>query len=195
MQSERTQDVYEYWNSLRQGASAPLRSDFDPSVLRRRLPDLFMLELSGPDLIFRLAGTRICELYRRELRHHRFLSLWQGADQDKALEAALAALRTEEAVVINLSMRHGLGDTPCEMLLMPIRSSGKLADRLLGCLLPLAPVSLGKVFSPGCMQARYWLPATDGFDPDATPTVGEARPDIRPLLQRLVDAARMTRRR
>jgi hypothetical protein len=172
-----------------------LRSDFDPAVLRRRLPDLFMLELRGPDLLFRLAGTRICELYRRELRHERFLSLWQVADRDKALEAALAALRTEEAVVISLAMRHALGDTPCEMLLMPIRSSGKLADRLLGCLLPLTSVSIGKVFSLGSMQAKYWLPATDTHVPEEAVSTGLTRPDIRPLLQRLVDAARMTRRR
>lgn len=195
MQSERTQDVYDYWNSLRQGQSAPLRSDFDPVALRGRLPDLFMLELRGPDLLFRLAGTRICELYRQELRHYRFLSLWQAADQDKALEAALAALRTEEAVVLSLSMRHGLGDTPCEMLLMPIRSSGRLADRLLGCLLPLSPVPIGKVFSLGSMQARYWLPATDTHVPEETAAAGLTRPDIRPLLQRLVEAARMARRR
>lgn len=195
MQSERTQDVYDYWNSLRQGSSAPLRSDFDPVVLRRRLPDLFMLELSGTDILFRLAGTRICELFRRELRYHRFLSLWQRSDQDTALEAALAGLRTEEAVVIRLSMRHGLGDTPCEMLLMPIRSCGKLADRWLGCLLPLAPVSLGKVFSLGSMQVQYWLPATASHDIDVPEPSRVAGPDIRPLLKRLVEAARMTRRR
>lgn len=195
MQSERAHDVYDYWNSLRQGHAPPLRSDFDPTILRRRLPDLFMLELRGTDLIFRLAGTRICDLYRRELRHERFVSLWQFADQDRALEASLAALRTEEAVAISLSMRHVLGDIPCEMLLMPIRSSGRLADRLLGCLLPLKPVSLGKIFTPGSMQMRHWLPATDTHVPEQVDAVSVTRPDLRPFLQRLADAARITRRR
>ena len=47
------------------------------------LPETFIVEGTGAlGYRFRLAGTRICEQFGRELRGADLLSLWEGADRD-----------------------------------------------------------------------------------------------------------------
>lgn len=156
LQSVHSNEVFTYWDSLRAGRAAPSRAQIDPAALRHRLPDLFMLDWNGPQLNFRLAGTRICERFGRELRDTRFLSLWSKACRDQVNEAALAALRLEEAVMMEIRLTGANEALSFEMLLLPLRSVSGVVDRLLGCLLPLtsAPATL-----PGAsITLIHWMP-------------------------------------
>ncbi|MCO5733835.1 PAS domain-containing protein [Rhizobium sp. SSA_523] len=201
MRSEKAREIHRYWNSLRRGGAAPLRADFQPMAIRQRLPDLFMLDLADADFRFRLAGTRICDMFGTELRGSNFLSLWQAESRDRALEAALSALRTEDAEFISLRVPAASGWQDCDMLLLPIRSSGHLADRLLGGLFAQTGVSLDRPVPRGSLELESWRPAH--WSPAATRTAvppirtvpSHQQFDIRLVLQRLFDTARSARRR
>ena len=69
MRSKTTREIYAYWNALRGQRDVPARSQIEPARIRHILPDLFILERTQRgDIRFRLAGTRICGLFARELR-------------------------------------------------------------------------------------------------------------------------------
>ncbi len=61
---QKTQELLEYWDSLRQDGAVPKRQEIQPQHIKKLLPNIFMLEQFDDDhMVFRLAGTRLCERY------------------------------------------------------------------------------------------------------------------------------------
>ncbi|TXM87718.1 PAS domain-containing protein, partial [Methylobacterium sp. WL122] len=62
--------LYSYWDRLRGQRCAPERSEIEPGAIRHLLADSLILELDMPHrtATLRLAGTRVCALFGRELR-------------------------------------------------------------------------------------------------------------------------------
>jgi len=74
--------LFQYWNQLRDGRPAPKRSEVEPADIRSLLADTFILERdTRGEAVFRLAGTRLCACYGRELKGFSFPSLWREKDQ------------------------------------------------------------------------------------------------------------------
>jgi hypothetical protein len=74
--------LFQYWNRLRDGRSAPKRSEVEPADIKALLADTFILERdTRGEAVFRLAGTRLCGYYGRELKGFSFPSLWREKDQ------------------------------------------------------------------------------------------------------------------
>ncbi len=169
-----SEEVYHYWNSLRRMRSAPLRSEFDPGAVRRHLQDLFMLDWQQTELHFRLAGTRICDAFAEEFLGKPFASLWRSASHRSVLEAALSALRTEEAMLLDLTADNEETSFAFEMLLMPMRGSPRFADRLLGSLSPLQPLSGAHPLMAGTLQLDRWQPVAAIVDDPDRPTARSA---------------------
>lgn len=146
MKHATSRELYDYWNRLRGAARAPLRSEIEPSDIRRILSETFILEVGGRDDYFvRLAGTRVCALYCRELKGSNLLDLWSG--EDRHAMATLAAAVTEDgagAVVTLAATTAGGHETACEMLLLPLRHGGEIFNRVLGsCVALERPYWLG----------------------------------------------------
>lgn len=133
-------DIYAYWDALRGGAASPMRNQIEPAAIRLALPDLFMLEATPDgDLLFRLVGTRMCALFGRELRAHSFLDLWAGGPASNPIEITQGVILHESPVLMNLLGFFQDGETArFEMLLLPIRSTQGVCDRLMGALVPEA---------------------------------------------------------
>src|SRR3954471_5022016 len=69
MKHPSNRELFEYWNLRRGERLPPERSDIDPGAIRKILGDTFVLEMSGiNNPVFRLAGTRLCALFARELK-------------------------------------------------------------------------------------------------------------------------------
>jgi hypothetical protein len=74
--------LFQYWNRLRDGRPAPKRSEVEPADIKALLADTFILERdTRGEAVFRLAGTRLCAGYGRELKGFSFPSLWRDKDQ------------------------------------------------------------------------------------------------------------------
>ena len=77
MKLASTRDVFSHWDTCRGLRQAPDREDIEPGAIRRALGDVFMLDLEpGFGHPFRLAGTRLCALFGRELKATAFFPLW-----------------------------------------------------------------------------------------------------------------------
>jgi hypothetical protein len=69
MKHPANRELYGYWNERRGDRLAPERADIEPSAIRQVLGDTFVLAADGiAHHPFRLAGTRLCALFGRELK-------------------------------------------------------------------------------------------------------------------------------
>jgi len=141
MKHASTRTLFDYWNQRRGWRQAPARSDIDPGDIRHVLGDTFMLAADFVDGIrFRLAGTRVCALFAREIKGEPFKSLWSEASRE-ALETLLAAVLSENVGVVAGVLGRTLDRTEAELelLLLPLSFDGRTRIRALGALAPLTP--------------------------------------------------------
>lgn len=141
MKHNSSQAVYAYWNEKRGTRSAPERGDIDPADIRRALGDTVMLAADFVDRWrFRLAGTRVCALFNREIKGEALTSLWREADQATIETLAVTVTQEKVGAVIGLTGRAADGaEADLEMLLLPLAHNGHARIRALGVLAPLAP--------------------------------------------------------
>lgn len=141
MKHASTRILFDYWNEKRGSRPAPDRADIDPAAIRHALGDTFMLAADFVDqLRFRLAGTRVCALFCREIKGEEFLSLWQEPNR-KAIVDLLAVVNDETVgAVAGLTGRTADGDQlDLEFLLLPLAHTGHARIRALGVMAPLVP--------------------------------------------------------
>ena len=73
MKQTTIQTLYAYWDGVRAGRIAPRRLEIEPARIAAILSETFMLECGDGDYRYRLAGSRLCELFGYELRGTSFL--------------------------------------------------------------------------------------------------------------------------
>lgn len=139
MMHAHARTLMSYWDSRRREDAVPAREDIAASDLRELLGNLFMLQRhDATHHVFRLAGTKLCDLHQRELRDQNFLSFWRGYDREQIrllLEAVLANASPGGAY----STAHSLsGDKlEVELVMTPLASKTGKVDRILGLYQPL----------------------------------------------------------
>jgi hypothetical protein len=146
MKHATTRELYDYWNRVRGAEKAPLRSSIEPSDIRRILAETFILEVEGRDrFAVRLAGTRVCSLYCREIKGSNLLDLWAGEDRSAMTTLAAAVAEDGAAAVVTVSAWTARDqEAVTEWLLLPLRHGGATFNRVLGsCALLERPFWLG----------------------------------------------------
>ena len=128
-----------YWNARRRLEPAPKRTEILPEDLGGLLSHLFLLKRMDSDHhVFRLAGTGLCRIHRREFRDQNFLSLWTGHDRQHMralLEGVLAAPAPASAITEAVALDSSTQEV--EVTLLPLRGPEGLLDRALGLYQPL----------------------------------------------------------
>jgi hypothetical protein len=155
MKHQGSISLFQYWDRLRNGRPAPRRTEIEPADIKTLLADTFILEKDArSEAVFRLAGTRLCALYGRELKGFSFASLWRDKDQRLVGKLAEGTFRSKSIVVIAFDgVSRNLRENSFELLLLPL-DGGHENPRCMGIV--------------SAMQAPFWL----GADP-----VVEARID------------------
>ncbi|MBB3947589.1 hypothetical protein GGQ73_003557 [Rhizobium skierniewicense] len=152
MKTNTSIDIYAYWDALRGNRAAPLRSEIDPSHIRHLLPDLFVLTDSNDGSpVFRLTGTRLYNLFGRELRETAFSALWQADQSGDACRIASGVMQNERPVLFDIEAESESGHLrqEFEMLLLPLQAEPHFPARLLGALVSDPPLAdFGQPFQP-----------------------------------------------
>ncbi|EJT05342.1 PAS domain-containing protein [Rhizobium sp. CCGE 510] len=143
MRVQTTIEIFDYWNRIRGAADAPLKSQVEPSAVPHLLQSLFILETREEgDIGFRLAGTRICDLFGRDLRGARFSSLWANGQHADIERTAMGVMDHTMPALFNATGYSTVGhQASFEIIMMPLRSPGGACDRLLGAIAPTAAAS------------------------------------------------------
>lgn len=172
MKHWHTRHLHAYWTTLRGEAAAPLRGSIEPADIREVLGDTFILENAPPaaHVPFRLAGTRLCALYGRELKGRSFLGLWSERDMEAMATLLQAVGGDAAAAVLGVETFNERGQSVAsEMLLLPLSRGGRVYDRVLGLMVPI--------------EKPYWL----GLHPIIRQDISSLRliwPDEHPPLAR-----------
>lgn len=141
MQQPTSRQLYAYWDRVRNGRVAPRRFEIEPAKIAALLPETFIAEGVGPlGHRFRLAGTRICEQFGRELRGADLLSLWEEADRD-AVAALLRSVLADAAVGYGRfkAYTHTNRQANFEFVLLPLIHTGEAINRILGAITAIEP--------------------------------------------------------
>lgn len=143
------QALYAYWNQVRAGRIAPLRLEIEPARIAGILSETFMLERVDADAYqFRLAGTRLGELFGKELRGTNFLEGWE--EEDRHTLRQLLSKITGQAAGISLTIEGASDDrhrVELDVMLLPLIHAGSTINRIIGAM--------------SATTAPYWL----GSDP------------------------------
>lgn len=137
MYQDDSVELFLYWNRLRGKRPAPRRTEIEPRQIKSVLGDTFILEQDARgEPIFRLAGTRLCASYGRELKGYAFPLIWSMRDQRVIARLAYSAFHENAVVVVTFDALDAKGRrVPFEMLLLPLES-GFGSPRLLGSMIP-----------------------------------------------------------
>lgn len=175
MKQDASMALFHYWNRLRDGRAAPKRTEIEPADIKSLLADTFILEKdTRGEAVFRLAGTRLCAIYGRELKGFSFPSLWR--DKDQRLIARLAGNVFENKAVVTIAFEGTSSkgrSNGFELLLLPL-DGGSENPRCLGI--------------TSAAEKPFWLgadPITEAsiesvrtIDPDREPMFLKNRPAI-----------------
>ena len=146
MRHKTSQHLYDYWNRLRGPRLAPRRFEIEPASIGDALPDTFILERHDTGTFpYRLAGTRLCERFKKEFRGHDFLASWNAQDIG-TLRSRLNAISVQGGVILLLANTETASgkSLQVEILILPLIHGQVCADRFLGVVSPLtAPSWLG----------------------------------------------------
>lgn len=139
MQTKAVTVLYDYWTRQRGDRRVPLRSTIEPADVAPILPDLFILEggrLHDPR--FRLAGTRLCAQFGRELKGAAFDTLFAPDQRARVAQTAETVMAHAAPAVLQVALVEGrLDTTEAEIVLLPLASTGRTADRIIGAFAPL----------------------------------------------------------
>jgi hypothetical protein len=147
MKHNTTRALYAYWDSVRGRRLAPKRFEIDPSKISALLPYTFILERRDAETFsFRLAGTRMCDIFGHELRGTNFLDGWDTIDRLPLLRQFSTLTRQGTAGVVGVEVAAaGEENVECEIVLLPLRHTRDTIDRVVGAFSPLqSPAWLGE---------------------------------------------------
>ena len=138
MKHPSTNAYFAYWDGKRAGERAPDRSAIEPGEIRELLGDIFVLSSdSHAGFPFRVAGTRVCALFGRDLKDKGFLSLF-ASDSRRQIEdiATIVAEETLGTLAGVTARTPSSGAVHFELLLLPFHARAHMPVSMTGLLAP-----------------------------------------------------------
>jgi hypothetical protein len=138
MKHPSVRELYDYWNARRGLRSAPDRAEIEPGAIRRVLADTFIMAFDPrAGHPFRIAGTRVCAAFGRELKGVAFVDVW-NRDSQKLIRDLLTVVANESVgVVAGARGTNAEGsELEFELLVLPLRHRARTDARVLGALAP-----------------------------------------------------------
>jgi len=135
MRFENSKKLYSYWLNLKGQRKAPDRSEIEPSDIRTLLGDTFILEINheAKYIIYRLAGTRLCSAFGKEIKGMGYLVPWQEEDSYKVLQTINNVYNDfVPSVISHLGLTEQRRFMEYETLLLPLMPLKDGTTRILG---------------------------------------------------------------
>ncbi len=134
MKNKTSQTLFAYWNEIRGPRVAPNRFEIEPASISSILAETFILEHNhNATFRYRLAGTRICEMFGCEFRDKDVHTMWSPDDAETFIR--LLQHVTSEAAVGVVSFEGATQDgqsASFEILALPVIHAGNTVTRILG---------------------------------------------------------------
>lgn len=174
MQDPIILDLLNYWENLRAGRIAPMRSELDPHQITGALDHTFVLEYNGPlDVRFRLAGMALCEMMGMELRGmpaRALIDIGHRDELSRVLDDLVASPK-----IVELVLKTSSAQSPklkARMLLLPMQNDAGQFTRILGCLVSKGPMfQTPQRFEIADVKTTRIISTMGGPAPEKAPTL------------------------
>jgi hypothetical protein len=140
--ADALKSLYEYWQELRQGRSAPSRAEIDLLRIKSILPNIILLDVEDNPRRYnlRLMGTRIVSWYGSD-------ATGCYVDEIDFGGSPMSTFTTLDQLVDKVVPAHMTGEYDkhdgrhirYERLMLPMSSDGKRVDKILGAAYRLPP--------------------------------------------------------
>jgi hypothetical protein len=133
--------LFRYWEGLRGERAAPGRAELDLHKIHEHVPSLFIMERHAQRQSYkwRLAGTKICALWRQELTGKDVFQNWHAFERDLALRLLDGVVGSLQPCVMRFRLQTSLNHAiPVEMLCLPLRAHGSETIHVLGSIMAFA---------------------------------------------------------
>jgi hypothetical protein len=164
--------LFRFWETMRGDNAAPRRDDLDLRQIRQLVPYLFIGEYATKARMYRwrLAGTGVCELYRRELTGTNMLAGWDAFETDTISRFLSATIASKQPAVLRFRMQTDRNQVVgAEMAAFPMLAVDGVTTHLMGGLFPFRETwSLGYTALTGFELSAARLVWTENL-PEAPP--------------------------
>ncbi|MEM7428268.1 MAG: PAS domain-containing protein [Pseudomonadota bacterium] len=140
-------DVFAVWDAIRQGRSAPCRSELDLRSIKRLLPNIALIERHPLkfEFSFRLAGTGLRKIFGKELTDKDFMAIWPRVERSTIAGLASDVILRHKPASIRFKgfTSDGRAET-IELLMLPLLPARRNVTHILATMVPVAePYWLG----------------------------------------------------
>jgi hypothetical protein len=139
-----SRSLFAYWESLRAERPCPNREEFAFEPVKNLMPDMVVLEqdLARGGYRFRLAGSRVCALFGRNLTASDALSGWDAYETSILSNHFKLAFDNFQPILVRMRLLTDTGITvAAELIAMPIRERKSNRIQLIGGLFSFCDVS------------------------------------------------------
>ncbi|WP_407175329.1 PAS domain-containing protein [Bradyrhizobium sp. STM 3562] len=136
MKHPSSREFFAYWDGKRGSARAPDRSDIEPNAVRGLLGDIFVLSCDlDAGYPFRVAGTRVCALFGRDLKDESFAALFTRESRREIEDIATVVAEEMLPSIAGLTATAADGTrTHLELLLLPFNARAHTPISMTGLL-------------------------------------------------------------
>jgi hypothetical protein len=139
-----SRSLFAYWESLRAERACPNREEFAFEPVKDLMPDMVVLEqdLARGGYSFRLAGSRVCALFGRNLTASDAFSGWDAYETSILRNHFKLAFDNFQPILFRMRLLTDTGITvAAELIAMPIRARMSNRIQLIGGLFSFCDVS------------------------------------------------------
>ena len=136
--------LFRWWEAMRAERAAPHRAQLDLKQVAGLVPDLFIFERDRPRHTYRwrLAGTHLCELYRRELTGRDVFAGWDSFERDTMRRLLDGVTGRLQPAIMRLRLHTSLGQTiGAELVALPLQPQNGTGIQVFGGLFPFRDTS------------------------------------------------------
>lgn len=193
-----TRSLYQAWDAIRRGRSAPSRDELDLRAIKDLLANVSVIERNPvkPAFTFRLAGTALRKIFGKELTGTGFLDLWSSVEQTTIAElASIVVSRHQPATVRFKGFANDGRVEGIEMIMLPMLHSERQETQIITAIAPLTgpywlgmhPIVRNELISHRLIRTDPYSGADtrpqDVFSDNGRPLTAPVKPESKPLPQ------------
>lgn len=131
--------LFRYWESLRAERTCPRKDEIDLKQISQIVPYLTIIEQVSTfkPWQFRLAGTKVCEIFGQEMTGHDALEGWDQFERNIVSKCLDLSKNRLQPSLVRMRFIGENGDViAAEMISLPLQNGGKAPVHLIGGIFP-----------------------------------------------------------
>ena len=131
--------LFSYWEQLRAERACPTREDFEFAPVKNQMPDMIVIDRDflRSSFKYRLAGSRACALFHRNLTATDVMSGWGRFESDVITRHLNTVLNQKQPAVIRMRLTtDDQNIVAAELIALPVTMRGSTRMQIIGGLFP-----------------------------------------------------------